>query len=953
MARLAPTRRLRGREEELKALGDAFDRTALGHPTAVIVEGEAGIGKTRLLADALDDARARGLQVIAGRAQELERTRPFGVLADSFACTASSPDPRRRAIAALLATHLGDRGPLTVSSDPGLQFQAVDALVDLIESLALRGPLVVGLDDLQWADPSSLLTLGTLGARLADVPLALVGCLRLLPRPLELRRALEALDADGARRLTIGPLGDDAVADLVAEVVAAAPGQRLLAGVAGAGGNPLFVTELVGALLQEGGIQIADGRAEVAEMTLPPTLPLTILRRLSLLPEDTLRALRAASILGSGFTLPDLSTTTATSALELASVLAEAIRARVLEDDGERLRFRHDLLREALYEDLPASVRLALHREAGQRLARANAPALQVAEHLARGAGRGDSEAIAWLIRAARETAPSSPGVAAELLERAIGLTGLADPGRDGLLAERAGALILAGRLADAEATCRELLEHTHDPSVEAQARIGLGWIAVAEGRMRDALRELEPVYQAPALGDQARATAWGWASMAHLSLGDLDSAAAAAEQARPAAASAGDHATTSLALTCLAVVSEFRGDLGKAVGIIDDAARLADQSPGRQGHRYPLHVTRGHILLELDRLEDARSTLVTGSRLSEELGVRWALPSYQVFLAVERFAAGAWDDAVAEYEAALELAEEIGERYSLVLAHSVRSLIALHRDELRTAEEAAAAAARELEAGGPRYRSHWAMWARALLQEAQGTTGAAFATLDSCWDLCARSGLAIEYPALGADLVRLALAAGNRGQAGQVAAAVEEMAARNDVASLTCAALRCRGLVEADPETLRAAVDACAKGPRPLELALVCEDAGVAFARRGDTVVAVALLERALAGYEGLEAARDTARAEARLRELGVRRGRRGARNRPQIGWDSLTPTEHRVVDLVAEGLTNPQIGERLYVSRRTVQTHLAHVFAKLGISSRAQLAAEAARHPQAPQTS
>ena len=750
MARLAPTRRLRGREEELKALGDAFDRTALGHPTAVIVEGEAGIGKTRLLADALDDARARGLQVIAGRAQELERTRPFGVLADSFACTASSPDPRRRAIAALLATHLGDRGPLTVSSDPGLQFQAVDALVDLIESLALRGPLVVGLDDLQWADPSSLLTLGTLGARLADVPLALVGCLRLLPRPLELRRALEALDADGARRLTIGPLGDDAVADLVAEVVAAAPGQRLLAGVAGAGGNPLFVTELVGALLQEGGIQIADGRAEVAEMTLPPTLPLTILRRLSLLPEDTLRALRAASILGSGFTLPDLSTTTATSALELASVLAEAIRARVLEDDGERLRFRHDLLREALYEDLPASVRLALHREAGQRLARANAPALQVAEHLARGAGRGDSEAIAWLIRAARETAPSSPGVAAELLEWAIGLTGLADPGRDGLLAERAGALILAGRLADAGATCRELCEHTHDPSVEAQARIGLGWIAVAEGRMRDALRELEPVHQAPALGDQARATAWGWASMAHLSLGDLDSAAAAAEQARPAAASVGDHATTSLALTCLAVVSEFRGDLGKAVGIIDDAARLADQSPGRQGHRYPLHVTRGHILLELDRLEDARSTLVTGSRLSEELGVRWALPSYQVFLAVERFAAGAWDDAVAEYEAALELAEEIGERYSLVLAHSVRSLIALHRDELRTAEEAAAAAARELEAGGPRYRSHWAMWARALLQEAQGATGAAFATLDSCWDLCARSGLAIEYPALG-----------------------------------------------------------------------------------------------------------------------------------------------------------------------------------------------------------
>src|SRR5918999_2147004 len=271
MAKRAPTRRLRGREEELQALGDAFDRTALGHSTVVIVEGEAGIGKSRLLADALDDARTRGLQIVAGRAQERERTRPFGVLADTFACTASSPDPRRRAIAALLGTQLSDRGPLTVSSDPGLQFQAVDAFGDLIESLALQRPLVVGLDDLQWADPSSLLTLGTLGSRQGDVPVALIGCLRLLPRSPELTRALEALTAGGGRRLALGPLGEGAVAEVVEEVVAAAPGQRLLAGVAGAGGNPLFVTELMGALVQDGAIQVADGRAEATEITLPPT----------------------------------------------------------------------------------------------------------------------------------------------------------------------------------------------------------------------------------------------------------------------------------------------------------------------------------------------------------------------------------------------------------------------------------------------------------------------------------------------------------------------------------------------------------------------------------------------------------------------------------------------------------------------------------------------------------
>jgi DNA-binding CsgD family transcriptional regulator len=144
--------------------------------------------------------------------------------------------------------------------------------------------------------------------------------------------------------------------------------------------------------------------------------------------------------------------------------------------------------------------------------------------------------------------------------------------------------------------------------------------------------------------------------------------------------------------------------------------------------------------------------------------------------------------------------------------------------------------------------------------------------------------------------------------------------------------------------------VDAYAQDPRPLELALAAEDAGVACARHGEVDSAVPLLAQALAGYESLEAGRDTARAEARLRDLGVRRGRRGARRRPPTGWESLTPTEHRVVDLVVEGLSNPKIGERLFISRRTVQTHLAHVFTKLGISSRTQLAAEATRRRPAP---
>ena len=432
MGALAPAPRICGREAEIHTLGEALDLVACGGPAIVLVEGEAGIGKTRLLAKALEDARGRGMQVAAGRAEELERTRPFGLLAAAFGCARSSPDPRRAAIAGLLAAPAaGDQGPITVTSDPGLRFRVVDAFTDLVEELALAGPLVIGLDDLQWADPSSLLTLGALARRLTGLPVGVIGCLRPSPRAAELNRLASALDAAGARHLTLHPLTREAVTGLVAQAVAAEPGPRLLAEVAGAAGNPLFITELLGALAQEEAITTVGGRAEVAETVLPPTLRLTILRRLSFLSEPTLQALRSASILGSGFSPTDLATVTGRPAVDLSVVLGEAIRARVLEDDGDRLRFRHELIRDAIYGDLAGSVRRALHREAGQRLAQAGAPALQVAEQLARGARLGDPEAVAWLARAARQAAPRSPDVAADLLGRAAGLMAPGDPGRD------------------------------------------------------------------------------------------------------------------------------------------------------------------------------------------------------------------------------------------------------------------------------------------------------------------------------------------------------------------------------------------------------------------------------------------------------------------------------------------------------------------------------------------
>ncbi len=940
--------RLVGRGPEAAALRAALDRVCSGRSAIVLIEGEAGIGKTRLLDDALADAQARAIPVVSGRAAELERTRPFGLIADVLGCSrpnVASADPQRMAIAALLSPPGdADLGPVTVTSDAGLQYRVVDAFTDLVEQLALSGPFVMGVDDLQWADPSSLLTLGAIARRTSDLPVALLGCYRPLPRSEDLARLTSGLSAAGARQLTVGPLDNSAVRDLVSEILAAEPGAGLLAQVAGASGNPLFITELLDALARDGAIRTAGAHADSATATLPPTLRLTILHRVSYLSDDTLAVLRAASILGTRFSLADLATITDRSALQLSAALIQALAARVVEEDGDRLRFRHDLIRDAFYDELPVSVRRGLHREAGQRLARAGAAPLQVAEHLARGAATGDAEAIDWLTRAAREAAARSPHIAADLIGRAVELMSPADPGRDTLLAERANDLMWAGRIPDALVVCRSLLDRQHDPAVDGQVRICLGHALLAQGRVRDALRELERI-GASIPSETEYAAARAWAGFARFSLGDLSGAAAASEAARTAAAAAGDHQTASIARSTLATVAQFRGDPQRALEIVDEAVELADQSPNRVGHRYPVHVVRGHILLQLDRLADATSAFGTGMRVSDELGVRWPLATCHTYLAVAHLLAGDWDDAIAEAEASLVLAEETGEAYSSVHANSVVALISVHRNDLLRAREATRIALRHLDQTGARYGAQWARWAHALLLEADGSAADAYAALVSIWDTSSPLGLALEHPMLGADLVRLALVSGDRARAEVVTAAVAAIAERAQVCSWQAAALRCRGLVDDDPETLGSAAALCADGPRMLEQALAYEDAGAAFARRAAVDRARPLLERALDIYGRLDAARDIARVEAVARSAGMPRGRRGPRRRPSSGWRSLTDTERAVAALVAEGLSNPEIGARLFISRRTVQTHLGHAFAKLDIASRAQLATEVTR--------
>ena len=945
----APQISLRGRDSEIGKLGAAVDRAVSGQLAIVLIEGQAGIGKTRLLAEVLRMAESRGCEVARATANEMEQTRPFGVVADALGCVRTATDPRRSHIAALLATHEhGDAGPITISSDPGLRFRAVDACTDLVETLVQQRPLVIGVDDLQWADPSSLLTLSTLGRSSVGLPVALVGCFRPFPQPASLRRLIEFLDAAGAVHLRLEHLGEDDVRDLVAEMIDAEPARDLLAEVAGAAGNPLFVIELLKSIRSEGALATPNGDADAMAATLPPPLRLTILRRLSSLPEPTLQLLRAGSLLGSSFSPTELAAITARPITDLVPALEAAMAAGVLDEDGIRLRFRHDLIRDAIYADLTPSLRLGLHREAATRLANIGASATRVADQFERGAVPGDPEAIEWLVRAAREAVSSSPETAADLLHSASELMTATDPRRDLLLAERADSLMLAGKVADVVVACQSLLARDHDVTADAPARVRLGAALLLNGRPAEALRELDAVTRFALSTEAERLTCLAEMSLASLWLGDFDGAATQAEQAHPAAVRTGDHRTATATLATQSVVACMHGQLAQALKLSDEAIALADSSPRRIGHQFPVYAARGWILMEADQAEPARQAFDIGRRLCDELGVRWPLATYQAYLAVERFIAGAWDDAATELEAGIEFAEETGTTYALKPSHSAQAVIRLHRNDLPGAWQAVDKAAAVADRGS-RLFDYRALWARALLLEAEGDTATAFTTLAGRWRLCRDASMAIDYPLVGPDLVRLARAAGDVGLAEEVADAVAAVAFGNDVPSITGAALRCRGLLTDDAEVLNQALDAYASSPRRLEIALTCEETADLTARQGDATGARSLLERAAGLYEGLDATRGLLRVDATLRRLGVRRGRRGPRQRPQQGWGSLTMSERTVADLVAEGLSNPQIAERLYVSRRTVQTHVSHIFTKVGLASRAQLAATVAAQSHA----
>lgn len=940
-------RPLFGRSTELEVLQSLVDRVTEGVGQIAVIEGVAGMGKTRLLHEVLTYGEGRGLRVLRGAANELERDRPFRALAVTLGLHPGADDLNRAEIGRLLVGEPG-AGATAVGQASDLSYRIIDAVADLLQELCLAGPIVLALEDFHWADPSTIRAVRSVARRLAASPIALFVTFRPAPSVPDVEAAVGDLLERGARHVVLDPLNEDAATSLARDVVSAELGPHLRAQVAGAGGNPLFVTEVLEALREEGAIELGDGRAEVSGLSVPPSLRLTILRRLSFLADESLELLKVASILGSSFSIADLSLVTRRSVVQLLSLLTEVFRAGILGETEDRIAFRHDLIREAIYEELPAAIRKDLHREAGRVLAAAGGSPAQVAQQMSLGASPGDAEALLWLRRAAREAGPRSAPVAVRLLERALELTESADPNRRAILDELALPLLTVGRLDEAEALVRESLDLEGDPVAKLPLRRSLATTVFFRGDRPGARALFESNARASEAPAGERATDLALASMSAMYSGDLARARSLAGEGKQAGESSGDAFGASLSLMTLSTVARFQGSLQEALDLGARAVQLASRvdAPWAGPFIHPA-LLYGAACLEGDRLDEAENVLRMGRDVAERSGT-WHIPWYQMYLAARNFLTGDWDDAIAEAQAGLSFLDdmEFTPFAAALFPRGLIAAIALYRGDAEAAMFALTKAEEELARSGTQLGVDAMLWAKAMLLEAEGDPAQARSVLDGVWNVYGMVGYHHAHRWLAPDLVRLTLDAGDADRAESIVADLEDLATRARVHTVEGVALRCRGLLENDPQLLVASVEAYRRGPRPFERALACEDAAIALARDGRVDEARSFLEEALEVYERVGASRAIDRAEAGARASGLRRGRRGLRRRPSFGWESLTPTELRVVELVAQGLTNRAIGEQMFISARTVETHVGHLFAKLRVSNRAELAATAIRH-------
>jgi DNA-binding CsgD family transcriptional regulator len=929
------------REAQVAALEALAAAARSGGGRFAVIEGSAGIGKTRLLTEARAIADAAGMRVLVARGGEFEGEFAYGIVRQLFEplLASASPDLRAELLsgpAGLMEPLFGAPG-LAASQDASAEssFAILHGLYWLAANVAYQRPTLLAIDDLHWADTPSLRWLLYLTRRLEGVPLVVAAGAR--PPEGESRDptlVAELIADPEAAAIRPEPLGRASIAVLARELHGLEPDEAFCAALETAtGGNPLFVGAVLDAVAREGTSPTAEHVPRLLEIG-AQGVSRAVGLRLARLPPEALALLRAASILGDGTELRHAAALAGVEARELGAAAAILVRLDLLRRD-DPLEFFHPVIRSAVYETCDVVEREAAQRRAAELLLQAGAQPESAAVHLLRVAPGADSFVVATLRRAAERALAqgaaqaavgylsraldeqTDPAVRAEVLvelgfaERRTngpaaadhlraGLELLADPARRGEVALEFGrALWFTDRIDDALAVFQQALDEVdrkRDPDLYelllAELISSAWWDAQTYPVAEVAIGELDLDALHGGLGSEILL-----GTMAHYEYQRGLNRERALQLARRALAPGNLLASGSIAFYYAAMVFPQSGLLDEAVSIFDQAVAQAR----RRGDIFNvafMSMFRGYCQTRRGDLRAAVADLREAIDLCVAHGMHVAWPYNIGFLALALLEQGEADEAARVIDQG-DFPEQ------LPVGQVPLIWFRLSRGRLRN------------ETGSPERGTE------ELLQLGQTVRLVPFDNPSSVpWRSWAAEGLRLldrneEALALADEELALARRWGDPYAIG--------------------ASLRVFGLVEGG-ETgiglLQEAVEVLAGSEARLEHARALVDLGAALRRANQRTEARARLR------EGVDLARTVGAfglAERANEEIAAT----GARPRKvlQTGLDALTASERRVAQLAADGMSNKEIAQTLFVTIKTVEVHLSHAYRKLEISSRAQL--------------
>ncbi len=921
------------RAEELAAVDAAVASTQTGAGRLVVIEGSAGIGKTSLLAEGRARAAASGLRVLYARASELEAAFSFGVVRQLLepAVASLEPDDQSRLLggAASQAARLFSPGE-SGEGDAEDVYALLHGLYWLMVNMAESRPLALGVDDLQWADTPSLRWLAYLARRLEGVPVCVVATLR----PVEDEHPLLSELLADPTTMIVRPnaLSAPSVADLVQQQLGVAADDAFcLACHRATGGNPLLLRELLRTLAAEDVAPIAASVA-VVERLAPDAVTRSVRLRLGRVPVEAMRLARAVAVLGDRAEREQVAPLAELERRQLAPAAAALARVDLLRPEPP-FSFVHPLVRNAVYESIPKEEREGEHARAAELLAELGAPPEPIAAQLLLAPPESVPRAVSLLREAARRAAAEA-GLesAARYLARALEEP-VDDEDRGELLLELAGVEANIGA-AGVIPHLREAIPLLHEPVRQAEASLALGhalyWageeeqgVEVLDGALAehpDLQVELRHRLEAELIVNATRLSSHY--ERARDRLARIDVSPDEGPGARLLLAAQAYHEAVG------------GGDAERAAETARAALKaMSDEERARN------YTASAYTLLYTDRLDEGVRFLDATLADVRRRGAVFHFSSLSMTRAIFEYARGALVEAEADARTAIEALPDrnVWFRGS---AHGWLAQILVERGSIDDAEEL-------LDRGeaGVAPDAFWRtplVRARALVAAARGDhqealeyalelgrAAAAFGHTNPAASYPAwRSLAALEHHALGATQAALGLAQ------------EEVELARAWAAPRTLGrALRILGLIRGGDEgitLIREAVSVLEPSSARLEHAYGLADLGAALRRANHRAEAREQLRLALELAQRSGAVLLAEQAHEELIATGAR-----PRRIVQSGAASLTPSERRIAAMAAEGLSNRDIAQALFVTLRTVEMHLSNAFRKLGVSSRTQVAA------------